>query len=346
MADKQLVSDVRRALSNPRKVADALGLKVDDDAGSYVLVRCPIHAENTGSCSLRKKQGTIGVKCHSCDWTGDVLTLVAAVYGLDIKRSFPEVLATACELAGMRDEAEAIRQGKPAPERATLPAPPPEPEPEYPPAREVFELWDTARPVTGDIEATALLVSRRIDPDRVAELDLARVLEPETHFTRIPRWACYRGNRPASASWLKTGHRMLVQVFDAAGEFRSVRAWQVKPSSEDPKRLPPSSHKSSGVVLANERAQRWLRGTSAPSMIVVCEGEPDWLVRSVLFPHETIVGIGSGSWTPEFAERVPFGSQVVLMTHLDRAGDRYAEKVAESVKHRAQVTRWEMAELQ
>jgi hypothetical protein len=345
--DPEIIRRVRFALSSPKQVADMLNLKVCDSMRDEVMILCPVHGEKNASCSVRKRKGTISVRCYGCQFKGDVLTLVALTHGLDDRSAFPEVLATACELAGMWDEADAVRKGKAAPEaKQRAPLPPPEPEPDYPPAREVSELWDTARPVTGDPEASALLVSRRIDPDRVAALDLARVLDPLTFRDRLPRWACFKGKRPVSSSWTKTGHRMLARVFDAAGEFRSVRAWQVDPSSTDPKRVPPAGHRSSGLVLANERAQRWLRGDSAPSMVVVVEGEPDWIVRSVLFPHETIVGIGSGSWTAEFAERVPFGSQVVLMTHLDRAGDRYAEKVAESVKHRAQVTRWELTELQ
>lgn len=346
MRDRQLVDDVRRALANPRKVADALGLKVFDDAGKYVLVSCPAHAERTGSCSLLKKNGTLGVKCHGCKWTGDVLTLIAQVNGLDLKTGFREVLATACELAGMQDEAEAVRDGKPAPERAERPAPaPPEPEPEYPPAGEVAELWDTARPVTGDAEATALLVSRRIDPDAVEGLDLARVLEPETHFSRMPRWAYFKGRAPVSRSWLKTGHRMLLPAFDAAGGFRSVRAWLVRRDPDMPKRVPPSGHRASGLVLANARARRWLRGDSSPSTIIVCEGEPDTLVRAVLCPNETIVGIGSGSWGEDFAERVPYGARVAVMTHLDKAGDIYAASLVESLKHRAQVVRWKLTEV-
>jgi hypothetical protein len=347
MRDPEIIRRVRQALSSPRRVTEALGLKADHAGDSQAFICCPVHAENTPSCSLRRKGGTLGVKCFGCEFTGDVLTLVAVVHGIDIKSAFPEVLATACDLAGMRDEAEAVRQGKPAPERNVVAAPvQSEPEPEYPKAKEVADLWETAQPVNTSIDACALLVSRRIDPDRVAELDLARVLDLETFRDRLPRWACFKGRRPASSSWTKTGHRMLVPVFDHEGAFRSVRAWQVDPSSTDPKRVPPAGHKASGLVLANGRAQRWLKGETAPSMIVICEGEPDWMVRSVLFPHETIVGIGSGSWTDEFAERVPFGSQVVVMTHLDRAGEKYAERLVESVKHRAQVTRWELAELQ
>jgi 5S rRNA maturation endonuclease (ribonuclease M5) len=77
---------------------------------------------------------------------------------------------------------------------------------------------------------------------------------------------------------------------------------------------------------------------------VVVEGEPDWLVRSIVFTSEAIVGIGSGSWTPGFAERVPYGSEVSILTHLDSAGDRYAAAIEKSVSERARVFRWTIDE--
>ena len=70
------------------------------------------------------------------------------------------------------------------------------------------------------------------------------------------------------------------------------------------------------------------------------EGEPDWLVRSIKFSDEAIVGIGSGSWTADFAARVPFGSEVSLLTHLDGAGDRYADEIEKSIRNRARTFRW------
>lgn len=341
--DRALVARVRAALAEPRKVAERLGLKPHQANDRYVLVPCPTGHERRPSCSLHRHGVSLGARCHSCGWTGDVLTLVATVNDLDLRSDFPEVLARACELAGMAAEADEIRDGKPAPApRAPVAQPIVEPEPvvEYPPLEQVAALWETAIPVSDDTGASGVLVGRRIDPLAVARIDAARVLHPETHRERLPRWARFKGRLPASTSWLGTGHRMLLPVVDHEGVVRSVRAWRVTADERLPKRVPPSGHRASGLVLANERAVRWLRGETRPSQIVVVEGEPDFLVRSVLFPVETLIGIGSGSWTSEFAERVPNGSNVVLMTHLDEAGDRYAHAIAATVRERARAYRW------
>jgi hypothetical protein len=339
MTERDLAREVRRALASPRRVADALGLKVHDDCGSYVLVLCPVHAEKTGSCSIHKRDGGVGVKCWGCKWTGDLLTLVAAVYGLEGR--FRETLASACELAGMAAEADELRGGKPAPKRRAVPLPPPEPARDYPPASEVALLWSACVPVTEDAEVSGLLRGREIDPAAVARTGSAAALHPLTHGSSVPSWAKFKGRQPSARAWTATGHRLILPVFDYAGEMRSVRAWLVNGAEGMPKRVPPVGHKASGLVLANASAQRWLRGNARPRRIVVVEGEPDFLARSILSPSEAVLGVMSGSWHSGFAERVPYGSDVIVRTHIDDAGERYAGEVIETVRGRAVVSRLE-----
>ncbi len=345
MFDRDLIREVRYRLSKPSTVAKLLGLKIEQGGGSYVLVLCPVHGERNASCSLYRKDGAVRARCRGCEWTGDVLDLIAVTHGLDSAREFRLVLSAACELAGMPDEADSVRGGKPAPAgRVVTPRPEPEPERDYPPIAEVTDLWVDAQPVTTDAEVVAMLGSRRIDPAEVERIDAARALHPQTHYERLPGWAKFRGRAPTTRSWIATGHRLIIPVYDPSGQPRSLRAWLVTGDASIPKRVPPSGFRASGLVLANARALRWLRGESSPSSIVIVEGEPDWLVRSITFPSEAIVGIGSGSWNEAFAERVPFGSEVSILTHLDSAGDKYAEAIEKSIRNRARVFRWTIDE--
>lgn len=66
------------------------------------MVRCPVHGERTDpSLSLRTgRDGTLGAVCHGCGWTGDALSLIAALDGLDVRRDFRRVLERAADLAG------------------------------------------------------------------------------------------------------------------------------------------------------------------------------------------------------------------------------------------------------
>jgi hypothetical protein len=244
-------------------------------------------------------------------------------------------LATGAELAGHRVLADEIREGAERQDRKPIPAPEPLPEVEYPPADEVMAVWRAASSVAEDPEASGLLVGRRIDPDAVASMDLARVIP---HGTVLPRWAAYQG-RP----WLETGHTLIVRAWDVHGAARGLRAWCVR-SGSAPKRLPPAGCKAAELVQANLAAWRMLNRTASPLRLVIVEGEPDHLVAATqLAPGDAVIGIGSGSWTDEFARRVPGGTEVIVATHADEAGDRYASKVLESLGDRCPTWRWRMA---
>lgn len=340
MTERDTKLDVSRALSDPKKLAERLGLKVEKNAGAYVLVACPVHAEKTGSLSIRRTDTGVGCKCFGCDWTGDVFSLVAAVEQLDISRDFREVLATTAELAGMPEEANAIRGGQPAPRRAGgIMSTAPQHEKDYPPRHEVDLLWSACVPVSHDAEVSALLGSRGIAPRDVTGADSARALAPDTHHSSIPRWARYKGDREVSEPWTVTGHRLILPAYTALGEMASVRAWLVKPGARGPKRLPPSGCRASDLVVASFHAVRMLRGEVFPRRITICEGEPDALVRMVANPLDAVIGIMSGSWSDAFASKIPYGSEVIVRTHLDKAGEKYADKMVESLRDRAIVSR-------
>jgi hypothetical protein len=327
---------VRNALADPLRLVVALGLGKDAQrqAGG-MLVCCPSHGERHPSCSItRGPDGTVRVRCFACDFSADAIGLVALVRGLPTRGDgFRETLAEAAEVGGLLSLASELRGGQadPARRRAERPLPPPlEPEVEYPDPGEVNALWGAAGPVADDPEASGAVVARRVDPEAVDRLRLARAVAPGAE---LPRWARYRGE-----SWGETGHRLVVRAWDAAGQCRSVRAWRVS-DSDTPKRLPPAGCRAAGLVLANRQAVAMLLGRSQPRRLLVVEGEPDWLVASVVWSDCAVVGIGSGAWGEAFADRVPDGCEVLLMTHPDPAGERYAEAVAKTLGERVRLWR-------
>lgn len=100
------VAEIRRALIDPRRLCQALGLlegyRPGRQANGGLLIRCPVHADRTPSCSVRLgPDGTIAVKCQGCGWSGDAITLVAVARGLDVRGEFVAVLREAGELAGV-----------------------------------------------------------------------------------------------------------------------------------------------------------------------------------------------------------------------------------------------------
>jgi hypothetical protein len=92
-----------------------------------------------------------------------------------------------------------------------------------------------------------------------------------------------------------------------------------------------------GLSMLRGELPEWL----APWLVLIVEGEPDWLRATVQWPDWAVLGIASGSWCPELAGRVPGGAQGVRRTDADEAGDRYAEQIAETLKGRCGVRRWQ-----
>lgn len=316
---------IKRSLTDPRRLAAKLGLAKGAlyQGGNGITVRCPAHAEKTPSCSLtRGPDGTVRVRCFGCNFSGDGLTLIAHVYGLDPRRDFSAVLDAAREVIGLGSH-DALK---------THPRPQPVPvngiaERDYPPASEVSGVWEAALPVDQVEPAQITLALRGLFPTP----DLARAL---TESAALPRWAKYQGR-----TWAETGHRIILQAFDCRGEPRSLRAWQVKRDDPSPKRLPPAGHKATELVLANALAAQHLANPGAPINLLVAEGEPDFLALCQAYPGVNVIGVMNGSWSEAFAERVPFGSIVMVRTHLDEAGEKYAKTITSTLKGRAVVKR-------
>ncbi len=336
MSRPDYAAEIRRTLRDPLVACNALGLaKGATRQPTGVTILCPAHGERNPSCSVTTgRDGTLRFKCHGCQATGDLLTLVATVYDLDLRADFKEVLLAAAELAGLTQIVDELNDQKPYTPRPLPELPEPEPERDYPPLAEVEALWALAGPVAADPAAGGHLVGRGLDARTVESMGLARAIPAGA---TLPRWARYRGR-----AWSESGHRLLVPVVDSLGVVRSVRSWRVEGDAAA-KRLPPAGHRATGLALANPRAQRMLAGPSSPKQVIVVEGEPDFLSAAVTWPTRPILGVLSGTWSADFAARIPTGSEVIVMTHNDQAGDKYAADIIGTIKTRAVVRRTDAA---
>ena len=332
------VREIKRALSDPRDVCGKLGLLGGPrswaaQAGG-VVIRCPLHDDRSPSCSVQERGGALLWKCFPCDRGGDVLTLVAAIHGLTLDGDdFRQVLIVAAELAGLHGlvaDLEVAGEKRARPRRIDPPEPVAEPDRDYPPIAEIDALCVATRPL--DADGIAWATSRGLEAERLD--GLARSLPAEGD---LPRWASYRGQ-----SWRETGHRVVVPVFDADGVRRSVRAIRVV-DGESPKRLPPGGHKAAGLVMACDLAIGMLRGSFAPSRVLIVEGEPDFLTAATLQLPDIYarIGITSGAWSAAFAAKVPPTAKVFLGTHDDAAGEKYAKAIAATLPTQTRL-RWRL----
>ncbi len=322
------------------QIAPTLGLRYQSPRHRQ---RCPLHGGKDDNLTLDVHDGRLSFFCASHCGSGDVLSLIQQIRGC----SFPEALREAADLAGVElaepgdPEARAIRERERAAYLAAHAAAQAEAEqerPGYPPADQVLALWDGAGSVAEDREAAGYLASRAIDPAQAAARDVLRVLRPGQP---LPRWARYRGDRDAARPWPETGHRILIRTWDHLGELRGVRAWRVGGDEGTPKRLPPAGYSAAGLVCANGAGVALLRDPY-PCLVVIAEGEPDLCVHATRGDYPAI-GITSGSWTQALADRIQFGSEVVIRTDNDSAGDKYADRIRKTLGERARIWRTEAA---
>jgi hypothetical protein len=345
--------------------------------GRDAIVLCPFHGEKTPSARLRLGAGgTLQLRCHgACQRSWDALALVAHARGLDLETDFQAVLIEGAGLAGLFQlEAELCElEGRERPPpRPPAPPPPPlerslEPPREYAPRAEVDALWAAALPlvsyrptgspggpgvdvVPADLEVYDLLQKRCICPELVADRDVARVLAVGAP---LPRWARYRGPRPASLPWPELGYRLVLPVYDHHGLMRGVRAWRVGGDADDPKRLPPAGCRADGLVLACPVGRAMLATGRPPEgwpggqtfRVLVAEGEPDYLMWATYWTDAcahppAVLGLpGSGAWSADLAARIPSGAEVFVRTDPDDAGDTYAEHINALIGRRCVVRR-------
>lgn len=194
-----------------------------------------------------------------------------------------------------------------------------------PPVEEARRLWETSSSVADDPQASAYLRSRGIDPNAVAEANLARVATGE-----LPPWA--RG-------W---AGRILVPLYDARGVLRSLLARDATGEAER-KSLAPTGYSRKELVMACGRTRGVLQ-KPVPARLVVLEGEIDFLVAATQrsdADESGAMGITAGAWSPALAQRIADGSELVIAVDSDEAGEKYAGLILDSMKARkVRLSRW------
>lgn len=343
-------------------VAIATQFGLDHNERTHALGPCP-------SCNAAKrhpkrgdKRGALGVRrdgrgwvCFQCEQSGDAVTLAALCLTGKAKpdREGWKLVRRACAERGFcspnpHEGGAAVLTVMPRPRP---PPPLPAPPPARPPVDELAVFWTrTCVPVTEDPEVSAWLSEQRgLSPTTIDERNLARAL-PRT--ARPPRWARFEG-----ASWVETSHRLIVPMYGATGQMESVHARALAPKHENgrDKAASVAGAEVRGLVMADALGVLLLAedslgdGTPATELvrrvgIIIAEGEPDFLTWATFYGEAAesapmVLGVVSGSWTDELAAAVPDSTLVIVRTHRDDAGAKYADRICSTLAERCDVRR-------
>ncbi|MEM1414270.1 MAG: CHC2 zinc finger domain-containing protein [Myxococcota bacterium] len=312
-------SEVRPRLNAPLVFE---GVKWSRRRGRNWRARCPIHGgKNPESLSVDTE--SLAWNCQSCgagggppDWLHD-------------RRHGPNAAPPSpAELKDLFDElgrmAGVERGGRRDLPPLTPIAPYIAPEPTYPPDRHLREMWRAgARP---SMAAAAVLEGWGVD---AASVDREIRVLPPGYIG--PSWARCRGKL-----WGRDAFEILFPLRDATMHARSFVARCLDPESAPMggggrlKSTVPAGHTTKGLVLANAAARSAIGGRSMWSTCIVREGERDWLFDA---QHgQPVIGVRAGGWSDALSEALPLGWTLEVATDRDRAGDRYAEEIAESLR--------------
>jgi hypothetical protein len=277
------------------------------------------------------KRGPIGMTadrmgwcCHRCDAKGSAASLFQMITGkaLNAFQSSDKTNLAALESVNQRTKAP------------------------RPPVDEVMDTWNRSAPVVDDNEVRDWLQERGFDANRIADRDLVRALPL---FIILPGWCVFKGQK-----WNCSGHRLIAPMFGGSGELESLHARCIRtgvPRSDKAAAPLAGTGSLSGVVMADGLGRQILQNGTVPEWwsnrqleIVLVEGEPDFLVWATQFGDSdeyapAVMAVVAGSWTYEISRRIPTGSVVIVRTHNDQAGERYAQKIYATVGGHCEVLR-------
>jgi hypothetical protein len=306
--------------------AKRLGLTVIERPAPGSLSPCPNCGAERRSSSDRR--GPIGLRrdgkgwvCHRCKTSGDALTL-AALSLTGSSRPHKD---------RWREVKERLLGNGPLPVFVA-----PSRVPNRPPRHELLKLWPRATPACDDPQLSKLLNERGLDPEVLIERDLCRAVPSGP----LPSWAA-QGYKP----WSLSGHRCLFGLYDHQGQLQSVHARRIADGAERPKGLSLLGYEIRGLCFMERGAQLFFQG-KAPwvKTLLIVEGAPDFLSSSSYFGdanEDTIViGVLPGSWTPAFSNALSPAMHIIVATHEDQAGERYAKTIEQTLTPGTQITRW------
>lgn len=325
------------------EVATALGYSIEGhkQAATSHTIACPACAQSKRHTRTepdgRKGRGAVGIhkrkpygwRCFQCDAHGDAITFASfAIAGASYKDLRVE------HKAKVREWCQQWTHTAPT---SSTPAPEP---PRYP--LDVAEFYAGCVRVDEDEDVRRYLLGRSIDAGLVADLDLARALPVDAV---LPRWA---------RTWAQESRRLIVPLYDPHGVMRSVIGRSID-REVDVKSKAPYGFDRAGLVMACSLGQQLLQHGQRPEWwpadrlltAVIVEGEPDYLSAASQWSDAAeyapaTFGFVEGAWSEQHASRIPDGSRVVLVPHLDESGkgERYADAITKTFAGRVHVQRF------
>jgi len=344
-----------------RDLADHLGVEITRRHGREFQARCPNghahkHGDKNPSMTIRADRFTCWAS--TCGERGDCFALVQLVRGCDFRdalRYLADWTGVGLDGGHRTPPAPAGKTG--AGQRRTEPKKP-EPIPEAR-AETMARIWEAVEPLDLTDEAVDWLAGRGIRP-KVAHALGCRDWRPA--FGRIKailaRLESVEAKQQAGVynlegrPWWPLAESMqdnprafglCVPVFD--GEHKAPMAWRWR--LYNPGKLKTMAQPGAGIPpllgLHVPLSDGALKAVESAPVVVVCEGEPDWLsLHDAAEGKAAVLGLCAMAtpWQADWTRHLDKARLVVFMCHDDHGGGE--KKFSEL--YRSAVARWNKAE--
>ena len=359
MLDAERVRDELNMRGGCAWLADRLGVDVRRVRGDKLTVRC-WHPEShsNGDRNPSMEIGPGGWTCYGCGAKGDAFGLVLDREG----GTFPDAVRRVAELLGLEIDGRSPARRRRTPARPTARPEPPPPEPEPEVLALMRDVWRLVAPVEPTDELAEHLLGRGLNPWtahelgvrdwRPALLAVVDLLRSTPEVVKLAAGFYQRGDDAVRAWWplaalarRQGGAGYFLPVFmpehpDAPLTFRwrtfdrSARLKVASMYGAPPLAFglahPPCWAEPDGPLTARTADARWLTPGAGAGVVVVVEGEPDWLAAcDVLGPSAGVVALTAvargwpAAWTPHLLS----AGRVVVMLHDTDAARRAVDDV-------------------
>ena len=307
---------------SPKGLASSLGLK-GLSGSSTLRGPCPIHGGKGNNFALYNGDSGLGWTCHSHCGSGDALSLIARVNGLDCRSDFKRVLALASDLLGLVTMPELDPSGPPrAVERRAS-------DTQSKALSAIVERLELSGDVLTYLRHRGGVVGDKEQFRPAYDLGLV-TFEVERVADLFSSMADGFGN---FARDFHT-HPLVLPVTNSAGEIVAIQGRSINPETPKKWRFTSRGASSNGFFGGKD-----LKGTS-DALTVVTEGAMDCLALRVAAPELTpvwgpFVAIGragaSGGLSRRQAEMLE-NRRVLLAFDGDLAGREGAKSAAQKLR--------------
>ena len=207
---------------------------------------------------------------------------------------------------------------------------------DYVPTNDLRSLWESIKENPCSSRETPKKIDeffahRGIWPSRVNE---AFVFPHNFHYNTLTKVETNSGRMMPFWPWKWANeYPICIPLVNTSAQIKSFqgRSCELYPTGN--KTMCPKGFSMDGLFFANKKMREFLREETNPKQFWIVEGEMDFLTMTSCSEIEerAVIGIKNGSLSAFQEIKFPLSSEVIIATHNDEAGEKYAQRICKAI---------------